>query len=984
MQETQIHKEEFIRYKEISDVNSSASNIIDGATTALINSNYKADSNYVPKLIYNNVNMGNTVLSVISKELSLCDSFWFSVAFITKGGLITIKETLKELNEKGVHGRILTTDYLNFNEPNALRELLGFNNIEVRVYTQEFFHTKGYMFKKNDVNTFIVGSSNLTQNALKKTKEWNLKITSLDNGELIKETDEEFEMMWKDADVLTNQWIDNYEIEYKQSKNARSREKVNRLKTYTLKPNKMQVEAVRSLAKLRTENKDKALLISATGTGKTYLSAFDVRNFKPKKLLFLVHREQILKKAEESFKDVLGEGIDSGILSGNSKEYNADYLFSTVQTMSKDDVLSRYDKSYFDYIIIDETHKAGSSSYQKIISYFEPKFLLGMSATPERNDGIDIYSIFDHNIAYEIRLQQAMEEDMLCPFHYFGISELTINGESIDEKTEFNNLVCEERVNNIIKQIEFYGYSGDRVRGLIFCSRKDEAKELSNLFNKRGYRTVALTGDTNQSIRDDAINRLEQDENEGALDYIFTVDIFNEGVDIPSINQIVMLRPTESSIIFIQQLGRGLRKHKDKEYVVIIDFIGNYQKNFLIPIALSGDRTYNKDTLRKYILSGNRIIPGCSTINFDRISKKKIYAAIDNASFSDVKLLKENYFNLKYKLGRIPKLSEFDEYGEMDVLRIFENDNIGSYYKFLVKYDKEYKVRLNKEEEKTIEFISKKLSNGKRIYELELLSIMMEHNNIKLIECLKNNLKEKYNIQMKEYEVNNVVNIMTNKFATGASKKTYELCIFLKENDNDYKISDEFSRMLENEEFFKIIKEVVEFGISRYYRDYSNTYQDTLFVLYKKYTYEDVCRLLGWDHNEVPLNIGGYKFDKETKTFPVFINYEKDENISETIKYEDHFINNNSLIAISKSGRSIESEDVQNFINAKERGIDVHLFVRKNKDDKISKEFYYLGRMEASGKLKEFNMINTSKTAVEIEWILDTPVREDIYEYIIS
>lgn len=203
-------------------------------------------------------------------------------------------------------------------------------------------------------------------------------------------------------------------------------------------------------------------------------------------------------------------------------------------------------------------------------------------------------------------------------------------------------------------------------------------------------------------------------------------------------------------------------------------------------------------------------------------------------------------------------------------------------------------------------------------------------------------------------------------------------------DNTEYGISDTFAKMLENKAFKDIVTELVEYGIGRYLAEYRERYQNTNLVLYKKYTYEDACRLLDWEHNEVPLNIGGYKFDKKTKTFPVFINYDKSDNISDTTKYEDHFTGMNRLIAISKSGRSVQSEDVQNFIHAKERGIDVELFIRKNKDDKISKEFYYLGRMCATGKTNEIIMPNTNKTAVEIEWLLDTPVREDIYEYIVN
>ena len=224
----------------------------------------------------------------------------------------------------------------------------------------------------------------------------------------------------------------------------------------------------------------------------------------------------------------------------------------------------------------------------------------------------------------------------------------------------------------------------------------------------------------------------------------------------------------------------------------------------------------------------------------------------------------------------------------------------------------------------------------------------------------------------------------TNEFPAGASKATYADCIFIEKDANDYKMTEAFKKMVENDQFYAILDELVDFGISRYLRDYSNTYRDTDFVLYQKYTYEDVCRLLNWNNNEVPLNIGGYKFDKKTKTFPVFINYDKADDITDTTKYEDHFINKRKLIAISKSGRSMDSDDVQNFIKAKERGIQVELFVRKNKDDKISKEFYYLGSMTATGRAEEFVMATTDKTAVEIEWILDEPVRDDIYEYIIG
>ena len=374
-----------------------------------------------------------------------------------------------------------------------------------------------------------------------------------------------------------------------------------------------------------------------------------------------------------------------------------------------------------------------------------------------------------------------------------------------------------------------------------------------------------------------------------------------------------------------------------------------------------------------------QLAPVASTIHFDEISRKRIFAAVDNANFSDIKLIKENYTNLKNKLGRIPRLRDFDDYGEMDVLRIFDNNSLGSYYKFLVKYEKEYEVRLAPEEEKVIEFVSKKLASGKRIQELRLLNRMLAYaHRLMLFTGLQEELRVDYGIQMNEDQKDNIINIMTNEFPAGASKNTYAECVFIeKDEGTDYHVSKSFEKMLANKDFYEILKELIEFGISRYERDYSDTYKGTDFVLYQKYTYEDVCRLLNWETNEVPLNIGGYKYYKKTKTFPVFINYDKSEDISDTTKYEDHFTSSSSLIAISKSGRSVASEDVQNFLHATERGIQVHLFVRKNKDDKISKEFYYLGHMQASGKVREFVTSRSSQNHRKKNDVARTPLLLD-------
>lgn len=975
-----------------------------GLETAFIDRSINSNSFYQPEFLSNNYEQGRKVLVSLEKELLNCDEFSISVAFITRSGIEPLLLTLKELEKKNIKGRILTTDYLLFSDPSALDKLNELSNIELKMYKTSResggFHTKGYIFKQDEIYRIIIGSSNLTIDALTRNREWNTKLVTSSDGAILHEIKDEFEDLWQHPETKNySEVAADYRISYFENKIKIKQEEIEKEKYFgklvtPLVPNSMQVAFINNLEKIIQKGEDKALLISATGTGKTYASAFAMRDLGFKRVLFLVHRNQIVKQAKKSFERVFGNTRTMGIVSGESRDFDKDYIFATIQTMSKEDIYSQYDKSYFDAIVFDEAHHTSASSYKRIMDYFKPKFTLGMTATPDKRDdqfaGKNIYELFNHQIAYEIRLQEALEEDLLCPFHYFGITDIAMQDSEATYTNidDFRYLTSDERVTRVMEQARYYGHSGNRVKGLIFCSRVEEAKELSKKFNERGWRTIALSGTNSEKERENAIDRLVMDtevndKGESQLDYILSVDVFSEGVDIVEINQVIMLRPTESPIVFIQQLGRGLRKAKEKEFVVILDFIGNYTNNFMIPIALSGDRTYNKDNIRRYVLEGTRMIPGASTLHFDEISRKKIFKAIDNANFSDIKLIKENYINLKNKLGYIPRLIDFDRFGEMDVLRIFDNNSLGSYYKFLMKYEKEYTIRLNETEEKFIEFISKKLANGKRMLDLEMINCILIYRN-HLFARLKEILKEKYTHELTELEKTSITNILTNEFPTGSQAKTYEKCIFIEQDGDDFRVAKEFDQLLENQAFKNMIQELITFGLSRYQTQYSNTYQDTSLVLYKKYTYEDVCRLLNWEHGEVALNIGGYKYDKHTKTFPVFINYDKADDISATTKYEDHFINNATLVAISKSGRSIKSEDVQNFLHAYERGIKVPLFVRKNKDDKVSKEFYFLGYMNASGKTEEIIMPGTTKSAVEIEWNLKVSVREDIYEYIVK
>ena len=968
-----------------------ARNLSQAAAAAFINRTTEHSESLRPSIIDNSTERQNDVLSYVKKGLLASKEFLISVSFIRMSGLEMLLQVLHDISQKDVRGRIITTDYLDYTEPKALSKLLEFDFIETRIVTEEAFHTKGYLFNDGEKNTIIVGSSNITGGALKSNREWNLRATSLDDGALASEFRSGFDEIWAKAKRLTEDFIQSYGERYdRQQEIRRIIQMESRIVTYTIEPNAMQKAAAASLHRLREEGKDKALLIAATGTGKTYLSAFDIRSFDPKHMLFVVHREQILRDAADSFIDILGAGIESeiGFITGREKEFGRKYTFSTIQTMSKDGIMQRFSPDFFDYIIIDEVHKATADSYQKIIGYFKPKFMLGMSATPDRPDKKNIYALFDYNIAIDIRLKEALENNLLCPFHYFGVADIKVDGEPLPEEADFNDLSSDERVEKILEKSIYYGFSGERVKGLIFCSGVDEAKLLSEAINRRrknserNWQTAYVTGDTPIEEREEFVERLQYDgDGSLALDFIITVDTFNEGIDIPKVNQVIMLRPTKSSIIFIQQLGRGLRKNAEgKEFLVVIDFIGNYRKSFLIPVALSGDRTYEKDNLRKYLTEGSSVIPGESTIDFDPISKDLIYRSIDRSNLQEMEFLKKEYFALKDRLGRIPSIDDFNREKAIDVRSFIEKS--GSYYSFACRVDKDFPRTLSKDEETILCYISEKFEAGKRSEELLFLKEaiaayadrggMLGEDSIASFRFRESHMpKPVLSSMIANLDMSFLKKQDSDKFGSASL-----VCI----NDGIAIPSPHLARLLRNAEFRRMLEDIVSDGLRRYEERYSKPYRSTPFTLYEKYTYEDVCRLLCWERNINALVIGGYFYDRKTKTLPVFINYEKDNG---AIQFPDRFIDENTIIAASKKSRNIGCPDYEHIYKTtpEDKYNTIFLFVRKNTEDE-RKEFYFLGTVEAVGDA--FPITVDGMNAFEICYRLDTPVRRDIYDYLFS
>ena len=1005
--------------------------LLQSLQTGFISKAHHSINELAPSLLINDYHREKKILTSLIEELSNCKSFDFSVAFINNEGLAAIKQKLDELAiysqahpENPIKGRILTTNYLNFTQPSALRELMQFPNIEIRAYTKGGFHPKGYIFEHSNYYSIIIGSANLTASALTLNQEWSVKFLSCTDGQIVFTVREEFEEIWNQADVVNEDWLQSYSDKYeekkltlklvnKQIKELRNQKKesdktgepdpiIPALRTeleetqfeqftespsefevedddveMEIVPNAMQKEAMAALDNLRAENQTRALLIAATGTGKTYLSIFDVNQVKPKKVLYVAHRDMILAKAEKSFKNIF-TNIKTGFLNGNQKDLKADYLFASIFTLAKDETLKSFKKDEFDYIIVDEVHRAGADSYVKIIDYFTPKFLLGLTATPERTDGFDIFAMFHNNIAYEIRLQKAMEEDLLCPFHYYGLSDLTVDGEIIDDKSDFKKLISDERIKHIERAINLYRNFAYPVKGLIFCNRVDEAKELSKRLNKDGYYTKFLDADSSAAERERVVQELESDDN--PLQYIITRDIFNEGVDIPCINQVVMLRPTQSAIIFVQQLGRGLRKFKGKSYVSIIDFIGNYENNFFIPIALYGDNSYNKDNLRKAMNTGSSGLAGSSTVQITEVARQKIYQAINETNFTQLKFLKEEYNKLKMRLARIPTMMDFVNNGFIDPLLFI--DYKGSYYAFKCSIEKKTE-ELSIKHLCSLQFFSIEFAHGIRLHELLLVSILLKQEKISLTDFTSE--LAKYKVKLTKGDFKGMLNLLSPDFYTQSDKKKYGGIKYITYENQEIKRTEEFTDLLKSDIYISELSDCIEYGIKRATLKPDERIVNDNLVLYRKYSRKDICKLLNWK-SDCSSTIYGYKTETSTEeyTCPIFVTYEKSDDISETTKYDDGFIDNTRFSWMTRSRRTSASDEVAALINQPKNNIKILLFVKKN--DGEGSDFYYMGQLKYNS-FTDTTMKDKDGTfvpVVNIQFDMETPVPQNLFNYLVA
>lgn len=906
-----------------------------GINFGFIDNSIQSLSRYQPALVTNH---NGSVLDTLEEELRSATSFTIAVAFVTLGGLLDLKSTLADIASHGIRGKLITSTYLNFNNPDVFDDLLQIPNLDVRVLNQDGFHTKAYYFDHNNYKSILIGSSNLTQNALKKNFEWNLRITSTERGDIVANVKNELDDLWQQATPLTASWIKDYRQNWQAPTSIPTR-KINN--SGKISPNAMQKPALEALKHLRNvEHAKKGLVVAATGTGKTYLAAFDVQQFKPKRLLFVVHREQILRKALASFKKILGgPDNDYGILSGNQKELTARYLFATVNMISKKSVQNQLGPAAFDYIIIDEAHRVSQnqpgekkSMYQRLMNFYKPQFMLGMTATPERTDGTNVYAYFDYHLAYEISLLDSLDHDLLVPFHYIGVTDYEKDGQVNDDKTSLKYLVSDERVDYIIDKTNYYGPQNDNVHGLIFVSRVTEGQELAVKLANRGINAQFVSAEDTVESREKAVHQLTN----GQLQYIITVDIFNEGVDIPILNQIVMMRPTKSSIIFLQQLGRGLRKFSDKEYVTVLDFIGNYDENYMIPMAFDRSHSSNKEKIRQQIISPN--ISGVSTIHFEEVARNRILAAVSKARLNDMKRFKSAYQTLKNKIGlRPPMLLNFAKMGSVDIFDIISK--FQTIYDMQTKFEDTFSKSLTKKEHSFLIFISAEITISKRPVEAWILKQLLAKTSL-LDEDILSELQTQ-GIFCDQETLDNVASVLDFSYFSKVKQKKYGQVTLIKRNKGQWKFTSEFEQMLHSQVFREYFEDALDANLWNIQQN--PTIYHNRFTIGEKYYRSDIIKMLNWKHEPNYINIGGYGLREDGRFLPVFISLKKTKTIQNKMVYKNTFLDRSTLPLFSKAGRSSSSTVESKMLEQTGFGM-IQLFVRKSNDDRIDgKDFYYLG-----------------------------------------
>ena len=905
----------------------------------------------------------------LKRNIDLCCSFRFSVSFIKKPGLRLLAPNIEAAIARGARGQVIASTYQNFTDVDSLQ---FFYDLQSR-YPDRFscrldrecfhdvngntvgFHSKGYLFEFGDHNELMVGSSNITVYALLKNIEWDVSVIGEEDSGTYDAAKAEFDRLWERTLPLSRELIDEYRTRLYYSIERWDMDYD--IANSEVKPNYMQRRALKELNRVRAMGATRALVTASAGSGKTFLAAFDALNFAPKRLLYIVHEGSILMKSYETFQRVFGSERSYGIFNGEYKEQEADFVFSTNVTMAN--ALELFEKHTWDYIIIDECHHATAETYRKIINYFEPQFLLGITATPERMDGEDVFSLFDQNVPYELRLRDAIINGLVVPFKYYGIrDELIEYGIKETKGHKFVEQFSDEKhCDFIYRMIEKRRIPGQKLKALAFCRDISHAIRMAQAMEDY-YHTQYLTGKNSVGERVRTYKDLQDDSAD--LEILFTVDILNEGVDIPGVNMVLFLRPTDSQTIFIQQLGRGLRNYEGKKYVTVLDFIGNdYKRSVQIAFAL-GSLSENFVVEKKLIAS---LIEDDFTsiglkdygveIHLDDLSKKEILSYIDEVNFNTKTYLQQDYLNFKKYINaaRYPQHVDYlnNDYAP-DLIKFLQSKIGGhkniSYLGFLQGIGEPELPSFNDRQEKFIKYVSDMLPIVRPYEYLMLQALILHAGSCELAEVIRY-----VQINVRSYDQRAFDHALHYMMATG----------YFALEDNTLSLHD----IRLDVEFDEYMRDLLEYGLGRYDVDFSDASPDEVFHLWAKYRKEQVQQLLL--NNPKDIMKGTAIYDGVGYAYVTVI---KDNSTKEALKYADGYIDQDTF----------QWETVANVsdkeLTALKNTSRMHIFVRKvDNEDGIQLPFTYIG----SGKMEYIEGSKKENGAHLFRIPMKAKAPEDIY-----
>ena len=872
--------------------------------------------------LFTGSNAGVSLESEIKKEILSSDKIYFLVSFIKWSGIRIFEKELREFTKRGKQLKIITTSYMGATDLKAVEFLASLPNTEIKVSyntANERLHAKSYLFfRDTGFHTGYIGSSNISKSALTSGLEWNLKVTNSEISHIIKKFQKTFETYWEDKEfeVFTQAQKQKLQLALKND----SIKDTNNFSTFfDIKPHHYQEEILEELQVQReVHNRYKNLLVAATGTGKTVISAFDYKRFKQNnpsaKLLFVAHRKEILIQARATFQAILKDNNFGELWVDGITPLSYEYLFTSVQTLQKNIEKLSLTKNYYDFIIIDEVHHIAAKSYRPILQKFEANILLGLTATPERMDNENILDDFCGVTASEIRLPEALNRKLLCPFQYFGISD-SVDLQNIKwqngkyQTSELNDVLSsEKRVGEIITKCEEYLTNINDVLAIGFCVSQEHAKFMSNKFCNAGLKADFLI--SGSSNRDDVKSRLLKKE----INYLFVVDIFNEGVDIPQIDTILFLRPTESLTVFLQQLGRGLRFAENKECLTVLDFVGNARDEYDFEGKFRNLIGKTSNSVKDEIENEFPHLPlGCSII-LEKKAKEHILTNIKKATI----------------LGRRRLISKISNYKNQTTLPLT-----------IKNFTKINNLSLEK--------LYKKDSFSKLCYEANIVKDFSEINEKELIRAIS----KKWLLTRSHSYFEFILELIDNNFnftkeVLEKSKESFLMLYydFFQDPNMFVSLIEGIKYIGNNKTLINELKEVIEILIDKINHlesDLDLSYSCPI-KLHSRYTREQI--LSGFGQNsfekksssrEGVLNI------KEKNTELLFVTLEKTEDkYSPTTMYDDYAINDRLFHWQSQNSTKPDSPKGLCYINHQKENKDIILFVRESNHNENNNVMTYV------------------------------------------